>query len=202
MKIISLCISLAVATVARGDGLPFSEKEHKVVGPHTVLTLNQSQVEETETLGTLTLTADQWEAMRKIGPSCPKRFDTLYPFDLHDNVGETEPYVILLSRTTAAILHNDIQALSAEYYSIVLWQQGALELKVDRKGQFYFEGKLIPYPQLLQAISSRPADTPGYRYPRENTLQFTLPVGMSRESGVLKTRLSEVEATARKAGWK
>lgn len=202
MKMILLGVSLAVATVAWGDGLPFSEKEHKVLVPHTVLALNASQVEEAEALGTLTLTADQWGAMRKIGPSCPKRFETLYPFDLHDNVGETEPYVIMLSRTTAAILHDDIKALSADYYSIVLWQQGNLELKVDNKGQFYFEGKLIAYPRLLQAIAKRPACTPGYQYPSENTLRFSIPVGMSRESDSLKTRLNEVESTARKAGWK
>ena len=191
-----------MAVVALGDGLPISRKDHKVLEPHTLITLNQSQVEEAETLGTLTLTSDQWAGLRKIGPACPKRFENIFPFDLQDNVGESEPYAILLSRTTAAIIHSDIQALSAEYYSIVLWQQGDLNLKVDSKGQFYFDGKLIPYPLLLQAISSRPADTPGYQYPRENTLQFTIPVGMSRESDVLKTRLSEVEATARKAGWK
>ena len=51
---------IASATLVLADGIPLDRKTGEVTVPHTIVTLTAEQVEETQTLGTFTLTPEQW----------------------------------------------------------------------------------------------------------------------------------------------
>ena len=79
--------------------------------PHTVVDLSASQVEEYDTVDSVTFGPEQWAALRKNAPSCPKRLNSadIVPWDYRDCscalIGRT--YGIALSRTRLAVVHGD-----------------------------------------------------------------------------------------------
>ena len=212
-----LLLLSSLVTVVHPDGIPLDRRTGRIIGPHTIITLAESQSEEIETLGTLTLTSEQWRQLRAIGPRCPKRFDAVLPITYRDPTPEGWGlYAIQLSRSEVAVDHDVItKPADWEFESEVTKSQwDYVDLYVDRRGQFYSKGVLIPFPRILELFRASSGHLPprpdrpgkdGLSIPeleRRRELSITLPVGLSRESAALKTRLGELYKIAKTAGWR
>lgn len=185
-----------------GDGIPVDFKTHRVTEPHTVLTLSESQSEEIEILGTLTLATEQWQKLRSIGPACPKRLVQILPVTWDDCTCETPYYVIQLSRSQVAVVHSVLVRMTFEDLELELTKTSNLKLYADRRGQFYFKGTLIPFSRLLQLIGASSGRMPSDHPEQQRWLCVELPLGIEPDSAVMKTRLDELFKTAEKAGWR
>jgi hypothetical protein len=166
-----------------------------------VLDLDQSQVEEMEVLGTVTLAPSQWESLRKSCKSVPKRFSTVLATTYKDCTCDMNNYCIALNARQVAVLCFDDEVLSTFTLS---WQLGESPIQMDRRGQCYVEGAQIPFQTLLAAIAGGPqrgleseidsATTARYIHIRPAPLD-------TRNSPALSSRITKIREVARQAGW-
>jgi hypothetical protein len=217
MKTITILIPLllASATLALSDGIPVDRKTGKVRCAHTVVSLTAEQVEETQALGTFTLTSEQWRALRAKRPSCPKRFNTVLPVTFNDCCcGVEGEYVIALSRDRIAVLmvEDSDEALRSVRWAI--FRSQAVTLRANERGKFYAGGMLVPFPLLLKAFATPPEggkrDAQGkiliteYLFGRNETgtawLVVELPMGAKPTDAVYESRLRQIAALADKIG--
>jgi hypothetical protein len=203
MKSLTACLSLVVlcAAAALGDGIPVDRGTRKVTVPHTVLSLTASQAEEVEILNTLTLTDEQWKQLRAVGPLCPKRFTTILPVDYDDCTCGVSCYVIQLSRTEVAVPHYEINGEAPGQLYEDLMHGSRLGLRVDGRGQFYFEGVLIAFPRLIETLKKSNGKISNGNEVVQRPFYVQMPLGVHRNSAVTKSRLDTLYATAKAAGW-
>jgi hypothetical protein len=196
---ISLACLFLFAGIAWADGIPVSDG--RVTEAHTVLELSDSQAEEVDVLGSLTLSPGQFAQLRAIGPSCPKRFEAVVPVTWNDCTCDMNLYAIQLSRQRVAVLHSQIEVPAARVLEEILKEQDDLYLHVDRRGQFHHGGVLIPFPRVLELIGESSGKARPGNIPEELQLSVELPVGLDRNSPVLKGRLDQLRDAASKRGW-
>lgn len=217
MKTISFLITslLASATLALSDGIPVDRETGKIRCAHTVVSLTAEQIEETQALGTFTLTPEQWRTLRAERPSCPKRFNTVLPVTFNDCCcGVEGEFVIALSRDRIAVLmgEDSDQALRSVRWALFKSQQ--VTLRANERGEFYAGGTLVPFPLLLQAFATPPEgvkrDGKGnlliteYKFGSSETgsawLVVELPMGAKPTDAVYESRLRQIAALADKMG--
>jgi len=191
-----ICLLLLIASgfrCVRADGIPVNHTTGRVIVPHTVLNLSESQSEEIDTLGTLTLSADQWKKVRAVTPECPKQF-YIVPVTSIDPAPEDQFYGIQLSGSQVAVA----DGMSAEVNFV------GETLYVDRHGQFYCAGVLIPYRTLIEkyAATSGKTGNKDPLAPQERELVVNLPFGVSKDSTVIKDRLDRLFKVAAASGWR
>lgn len=81
----------------------------------------------------------------------------------------------------------------------LLFENPVTALTANERGQFYLDGKLIPYPTLLKAFASPPdEDSTGKTLPR--LLKITLPEGAKPTDAVFHFRLKQLAAAADQIG--
>ncbi|MES2921139.1 MAG: hypothetical protein V4819_06325 [Verrucomicrobiota bacterium] len=200
MNSISLLVVsfITSASLVLADGIPVDRKTGKVEVPHTVVALTEEQVEETQTLGTLTLTQGQWRDIRQKSPQCPKRFSDVVPVKWNDcTCGLEQGYVIALSRDRVAVLHDETSGVSVQKLCYELFEYSNITLRMNERGEFYLGGRLIPFPMLLEALVTPPDDAGGKK---GRYLDLELPVGSKQTDAVFESRLREVAAAADKMG--
>ena len=197
-----LIISLvSSATLVLADGIPLDRKTGEVTVPHTIVTLTAEQVEETQTLGTFTLTPEQWREIRAKSPQCPKRFNNVVPVTWNDcTCGLEEGYVIALSRDRIAVLHDGTSAVSVEMASYELFKNIDITLRVNERGEFHLGGKLIPFPTLLKALALAPESNGERAVHTQHWLNVELPAGAKSTDAVYESRLKQIADAAEKAG--
>ena len=76
-----------------------------------------------------------------------------------------------------------------------LFETRTVALEMNGRGQFYLEGMLIPYPVLLQALSSPPDDDAGGKSPPRR-LKVALPAGAKPTDAVFHFRLKQLASAA------
>jgi hypothetical protein len=208
----TIVLLTAMVGFAIGDGaIPVDLASKRILAPHTTLEITDSQREEVEVIGTLTLTTDQWQQLRAISQTCPKRIEMVLPLNYHscgdDLIGVS--YAIQLSESQVAVTHEVLRSGSAKMtLERALGSEKIVVLRMDRRGQFYYDGVLIPFEQLLRLVTTRGADggeAEDHREIRPQTqtrhLGVVRPMGVGRESAVAKTRLDQIFGAAATAGW-
>lgn len=80
-----------------------------------------------------------------------------------------------------------------------LFAELVTSLTANERGQFYLNGKLIPFPTLLKAFAAAPDDDAEEK-PKPRRLEVTLPVGANPTDAVYHFRLKELAAAAEKIG--
>jgi hypothetical protein len=204
----SLCgyaLILFLATIGYSDGIPVDRKTGKITVPFTAIKLTESQTEEIEALGTLTLSNIEWKDFRKIGINCPKRFNAVVPNTYQDCTCDLSPYVIQISKDSVAILHGEITGNAGRDLLFFLeYDQKWISLSVDHRGQFYFNGTLIPFDSLISTISNakilHKSDTSKYNIDFKRGLFVNKPFGMTFDSPQLKSRINKLYETAKRKG--
>ena len=83
---------------------------------------------------------------------------------------------------------------------ICLEENGATDLSVDERGQFYHHGVLIPFKVLLDA-SAVPAKPNPRVIPATTNVQIDIPMGLTQDSVSLKSRLAVLRAKLEENGW-
>lgn len=215
MKTIRTIITAVIAATAfaYSEGIPVDHATGKVLVSHTIITLSTEQIEETQALGTLTLTKEQERSLRAVSPQCPKRFNNVLPVTMRDCCcGIEGAYVIGLSRDKVAVLHEDYEHL--DIAREMLFAEYSTHLHVNERGEFYHNGQLIPYASLLKALSAGPLEvkrnkagklvhTGAYYDPEresERFLYIELPVGAKPTDAVYHQRLTQIANTADQIG--
>ncbi len=220
MKSITLLITslLAGATLVFADGIPVDHKTGKVTVPHTIVSLTADQIEETQTLGTFTLTPEQWREIRAKSPQCPKRFNNVVPVTWNDcTCGLEEEYVIALSRDRVAVMHDEPSTVSVATvrYGLFL-ERRTTTLRMNERGEFHLDGMLVPFKTLLKAFETPPE---GVKRDDQGKLQVTvseygsvytctpglnveLPVGAKPTDAVFESRLKQVAVLADRLGFR
>ena len=206
---------LAIASSAIADGIPVDEKTGKIRCKHTVVSLTAEQIEETQTLGTFTLTTGQWKELRAKRPDCPKRFDNVLPVSYEGcSCGVEGEYVIALSRDRIAVLMPENSKDELRSVRWALFKSRIVTLHANERGEFHAGGILVPFPLLLQAFATPPEGSQRnpqgelliteYVFGREKTdtawLVVELPVGAKPTDAVYESRLREIAALADKMG--
>ncbi|MES2660310.1 MAG: hypothetical protein V4689_16930 [Verrucomicrobiota bacterium] len=198
MKSLSLLLALLItsSSLVLADGTPVDRKTGKVTSPHSVVSLTEEQVEETQTLGTVTLTPKQWREIRQKFPQCQKRYSNLVPVTWNDcTCGFEGGYVIALSRDRIAVLHCGTSDMGMRTLRYELALSGNIMLRMNERGEFYLDGRLIPFPMLLEALVTPPEDAGGKK---GRYLEVELPFGSKQTDAVFEPRLREVAAAADK----
>lgn len=206
MKPITLLITslFASATLVLADGIPFDRDTGEVTVPHTVVSLTAEQVEETQTLGTITLTPEQWREIRAKSPQCPKRFNHVVPVTWNDcTCGMEDGYAIVLSRDRVAVMHDGISGVSVEMVGSGLFKSSSITLRVNERGEFHLDGKVIPFPILLKAFAAASEkakrDNGAPQYHSSFWLNVELPAGAKQTDAVYESRLKQIADAADKA---
>jgi hypothetical protein len=88
---------------------------------------------------------------------------------------------------------------AVEWVRARLFDDSLIALTVNERGQFYLEGKLIPYPTLLKAFTSPPKDD-SVGKPLLRSLRVTLPAGAKPTDDVFQYRLRQIAAAADQIG--
>jgi hypothetical protein len=222
MKPITLFIAslFASASLALADGIPVDRETGKIDIAHSVVSLTAEQIEETQTLGTFTLTPDQWREIRVKSPECPKRFNNILPVTWTDCtccVGDGSGYVIALSRDRIAVLHyknSDAVAQAARYK--LYDSRRVITLRMNERGEFHLGGILVPFPTLLEALSSpleglkrdengrlrNTVSEDGSVYTCTPGLDVELPMGSKPTDAVFASRLKQVAVAANRIGFR
>jgi len=186
-----LVLGFSAGIVFADGGIPVDRQTHSVKVPHTLLTVTDSQREEIDVVGTLTLTADQWKELRAIGPDCPKRIDRIL-LETYDDCGcdlIDVFYAIQLNTGAVAVTHDQLSSgWGSRKLITALAESNKLKLRVDARGQFYHEGVLIPFTRLLDLVKA------SSKKPRADGI-ILREIGVVRPSGVSRrasgwTRLS------------
>ena len=198
MKHLAAFVLFLATAPVRADGIPVDRATHRVTVPHDLITLSDSQAEEVESLGTLTLDQDQWRRLRAVSPSYPQRIETLVAASYSDCTCDMGSYGIALSRTRVAVPRGQFDGPAAGRLLEPGHDETVLGLRMDRRGQFYHQGVLVPFPELLTALRAR---TPSPGDTTERWLVVELPVGVTPQDATVATRLARVTAAARAAGW-
>lgn len=208
---------IASATLVLADGIPLDRKTGEVTVPHTIVTLTAEQVEETQTLGTFTLTPEQWREIRAKSPQCPKRFNNVVPVTWNDcTCGLEEGYVIALSRDRVAVLHEGTSAVSINTVSNELFKNRRVTtLRLNERGEFHLGGILVPFPTLLKAFAVLPegeksddqgklhvtVSEDGSVYHCLRGLDVELPVDAKPTDAVFSSRLKQIASAADRMGF-
>jgi hypothetical protein len=197
------------------DRLPVDRKTGEVTVAHTVVSLTAEQIDETQTLGTLTLTPEQWQEVRLKSPQSPKRFDNVVPLTLPDHTFRVEgPYVIELSRDRMAVVHPGDSAATVEAVRDKLFNDLITPLRMNERGQFYLDGKVVPFPTLLSAFATPPDNAQldaegklvvsvakdGRVDSMPRWLSVKLPSGAKPTDDVFNFRLGQIAAAADQMG--
>jgi hypothetical protein len=206
MKSFTLLITnlIATATLLLADGIPLNRKTGEVTVPHTIVSLTVEQIEETQTLGTFTLTPEQWREIRAKSPQCPKRFKNVVPVTWNDcTCGLEDGYVIVLSRDRVAVLHDRTSSVSVEMVLYGLFKSSNITLRVNERGEFHLDGRVIPFPILLKAFAAASENAKRDDGVRENHshlwLNVELPAGAKPTEAVYESRLKQIADAADKA---
>jgi len=200
-SIFSSVLLLTFAISVHGDGPPIDPKTGRITYPHSVVDLNAAQANELDTVGTVTLTSEQWATVRKVSNATPRRIQEIIPITWNDCLcGVRGDYGIALGPRRIAVLHRNWSSDS------LAWRLGHtddLELRIDRRGQFYFGDALIPYRTLLSGFSDASAarNSENGEKMRKPSLRILLPLGMDPDSVTLKSRLDEVYELVSQEGW-
>lgn len=207
----------ATASLAWSEGIPVDRETGNVSVPHTVISLTEDQIEETQTLGTITLTPEQWREIRAKSPQVPKRINMVLPVTFNDcSCGIDEEYAIALSRNRIAVLHDGDAGASAESVRYELFGDRRITtLRMNERGEFHLGGKLVPFPTLLRAFAAPPE---GAKRDEQGKLLVTvtesgsvstcsrhlnveLPMGAKPTDAVFQSRLKQVAAAADQIGF-
>lgn len=184
-----------------GDGIPVDENG-RVTSPHTVVAISESQAEEIETLGTLTLSVEQWQKLRAIRPSFPKRIEYVLPVTWGDCTCDMDPYVIQISRNEIAATHDGLVDEAHSCFQESLGDPyNDIYLRTDRRGQFYYQGVLISFPKLIELVAASSGKRPEKYNEKHRWMCVEMPLGITRDSAVVKSRLDKLFQVAARAQW-
>jgi hypothetical protein len=220
MKLLSFLITFLSVTrsLVLADGIPVDHETGKISVKHSVVSLTADQIEETQTLGTFTLTPDQWREIRAKSPQCPKRFNTILPVTWNDcTCCVDDEYVIALSRDRIAVLHCDEPDVSLRAVRYELFKDRRVTtLRMNERGEFHLGGMLIPFPTLLKTFAEAPEGSErneqgklmvtvseyGKVYQCSRGLDVDLPIGAKPTDAVFASRLKQVAAAANQMGFR
>ena len=198
----SVLLALTLSSIALlAEGLP--KDEHGHLGcPHLTVSLNNSQVEELQILNSVTLTATQWKQVRQSSPNTPKRLQGILPITHNDcTCGESYAAVLLSDRKLAVF----IEKQDAETLSYQLQHKKNLTLQVDKRGQFYLDGILTRFPNLVAALKESGAapvkSKDDQSWLSVGTASIETPLFMSPTSPVYAARILEIGNLLESKGW-
>ena len=194
MKIAAICWTM-LAGALMADGLPIDHETGKIMAPHVTVKINADQQHEVTVLQSLTLNAEQWHKVRQSAPACPKRITEVFPHNYNDCMcGHSGPAIaIQMKPDEVAILLWGVDGDSSKNLRAFAAEGRQLKLSMDKRGQFHHQGRLVKYPDVLEALKNMKR---GRHY-----MSLDIPLEMKRNSPTLKTRIDTVEVLATEAGW-
>lgn len=198
----TLCILAGLLFVSelRGEGLAINEARTKYEGPHYLITVNEEQKEELMVCGTLTLTSEQWKAVRTKYASVPKRIAMVFPSTYNDcacDLNESSWGVWFPDGSVAIISEGQstpFRELSDESKRNT---DPKLQFRMDGRGQFYLSNRLVPYSEVKDQVSNKLTLE---KNRHEMLLILEIPPGMTRKDAALASRIDELETLAKAAG--
>jgi hypothetical protein len=200
-RTLSLLVLLAPSLLF-GAGLSLNESRTKFEGSHYLVKLNEDQLEEVTVVGTLTLTRDQWQEVRKLSPSTPKRIEDIFPCTHNDcTCGmEEETYGVWFKDGTVAVVYRDapvpFEKLDAESKDKLAKD---LSFRMDERGQFYHDSKLIPYSEVKSRVAYLRA-LPVDKKSEGSFLEIEIPPTCKASDPALAGRLKELQTIAKTVG--
>jgi hypothetical protein len=192
-----------IPSLVFGAGLSLNEDRTKYVGPHYLVKLNEDQLEEVTVAGTLTLSRAQWQEVRQKNPATPKRIDTILPSTHNDcTCGmEAEIFGVWFKDGTVAITHGNtpipFEKLDTETKGKLASE---LHFLMDERGQFYQDGKLIPFSEVKSRAAYLKAVSVDKQSMDLGSIQIEIPPTSKASDPALAGRLKELQSIANKSG--
>ncbi len=179
----------------RAEGPPVDVKSRTMTVPHEVITISESQREEIETLGTLTLATAQWAELRKHCAAIPKRIESVLPVTYNDCTCDIGIYAIQIAPNQVAVAHE--QYVEEDGLALALGEGKELFLRVDHRGQFHYRGTLVPFQKLLDAVrASKAKGEDGSSW-----LVVEFPLDFTRATKAVASRIGLLTVAGESAGW-
>ncbi|MGJ8725467.1 MAG: hypothetical protein ACSHYB_12990 [Roseibacillus sp.] len=198
----AILFALALFPIALfAEGIP-KDEDGNLAFPHLTISLNESQIEEIETLDSVTLTTTQWKEIRKTSPNTPKRLEGILPINHNDCTCGYSYSAILLDKKKLALF---IEEQDVESIELLLENGKNLTLRVDQRGQFYLDGVLTRFTNLLAALESSEQAPTRTKQDTEwvaiGTAAIETPPLMSPTSPIYAARVLEVGNLLESKGW-
>ncbi len=112
---------------------------------------------------------------------------------------EIERLQLANSRLEKLVMESKDTDAAVEWVRTGLFENRITSLSANERGEFYFDGKLIPFPSLLKAFAAPPDNDPQEKnLPR--WLKVTLPEGAKPTDAVFHFRLKQLAAAADRIG--
>ncbi len=181
--------------------MPVDPKTGRVTVEHVMLDLSETQIQEVDTIGTLTLSPDQWSELQKIDPVCPKRLDIVLPPSFEDSDGglpDTSPWAIRTARGHVAIPKANLEVDYKDELTRLkdgLAKGEDLVLWMNADGEFHRGGRHLEFSMLLKLIA---ASAEGRTSPAGSVV-IHWPGDVSRDAKVPRERCNALILAAKKA---
>jgi hypothetical protein len=190
MRILIIAIAILPSIVC---ALPV--KDGRVTIPHTIVALNDSQIEEIEALNTVTLTSDQWAIARKTMPKVRKRIMGVLPANWSDCTCCHDYQAILFPDNRLAIVHS----LTFDKKGV---GDGREPIRMGRDGQFYDWGHMYDFDALIALIRNS-SDVSELRNKQGERLrkEVSPPPGKALTDADIYKRVREIYQELAAKGW-
>lgn len=150
--------------------------------------------------------------MSTSGATLPTEFETLQKENqalldkVKNEVANQERYAEEIERLQQSnarleklVMESKDTNAAVEWVRAGLFKDSIISLTANERGQFYFDGKLIPFPTLLKAFATPPDEgARGKTAPRR--LIVTLPAGAKPTDDVFQSRLKQIASAAERIG--
>jgi len=200
LQVLAIFTTLYLCCTVLADGLPVDKDTGQITAVYEQFVLSGSQLEEIDVLQSVTLDSLQWAKMRKIVPSCPKRFEYVFPLTYDDCTCEQSPNLIIIDRNHAAITHNEMKFMPDYGLSEAMEvYEEPIELTIDIEGHFYFRGSLIS-PYRLEKIIAKSSghDISGL----QKQIHVNLPFFVKEPNSRMDAKIKKAGMLAEQAGWR
>ncbi len=195
---------LALSSASFGEGIPVNRETWQLTTPAELIAISESQREEIDVYGTLTLDSKQWKRLQRKHPSISKRV-TVVPLNYDDCTCGMSNYVIRTAPLEVAFpLHISLRRVSSvkelleSDFEDNTENQSHLYVRIDGLGRAYVHGTRFSLKQ-IEDFLKHPMES--FKTKKDKTLVIYDAGPSTGFTPASQKRVDKLIVAAQKYGW-
>ncbi|TAG84697.1 MAG: hypothetical protein EAZ24_00690 [Burkholderiales bacterium] len=196
---------LALSSASFGEGIPVNRETWQLTTPAELIAISESQREEIDVYGTLTLDSKQWKRLQRKHPSISKRV-TVVPLNYDDctcgmsnYVIRTAPLEVAFPRHITVRRIGSVKELLESEFEDSAERQSHLDVHVDALGRAYVRGTQFSIKQ-IEDFLKEPTESLKTKSDRSLVIYDAGPSTGFNETS--QKRVDRLMIVAQKMGWR